>query len=208
MCAESWGKKSFDFRAPILTVSDSRFLSLSDTTTPQGIMAVCEKHTFTFDHLLKENSFLLIGECLSDPGNIGTLIRTAAAAGASGVVLSAGSGDIYNPKTIRAAAGAVLHIPVVEDADLPKVISFLKHQNILIIATHLCGSVLPYELDLCQSCAILIGNEAHGLSDSISNLADICVKLPMHSNIESLNASVAGGILLYEVVRQRFTKKR
>ena len=206
VCAESW-KKTLDFRAPVLTVSDSRFLSISDTTNPQGIMAICEKRTFTLDHLPTQNSFLLIGEYLSDPGNIGKLIRTAAAAGVDGVILSAGSGDIYNPKTIRAAAGAILHIPVIEGANIEEIISFLKHQNVLIIATHLGGSVLPYELDLCQSCAVLIGNEAHGLSNSVSNLADVCVRLPMNPNTESLNASVAGGVLLYEVVRQRFTKK-
>ena len=193
-------------RAPVITVSNSRFLSLSDTVTPQGIMAVCEKRTFTLDNMLDKNPFLLIGERLSDPGNIGTLIRTAAAAGASGVILSAGSGDLYNPKVIRAAAGAALRIPVMEKADLNEVIPILKQQDITVLAAHLSGAALPYVLDLRRGCAILIGNEAGGLSEAIGSLADIRVKLPLARDVESLNASVAGGILLYEVVRQRLEK--
>ena len=174
-------------------------------------MAVCEKRIFNFSDLLKEDllqgsskkPFLLIGELLSDPGNIGTLIRTAAAACASGVILSEGSGDIYNPKVIRASAGAVLRIPVVEGVNLNEVIPALKGQGIKILAAHLQGAVLPYDLDLKQALAVLIGNEARGLSEKVSDLADVRVKLPMATGVESLNASVAGGILFYEVVRQR-----
>jgi len=209
ICAESWQKNvSFPFaQAPVITVSDSRFASFSDTVTPQGIMAVCEKRMYHLSDLFGENSlqnpFLVIGERLSDPGNIGTLIRTATAAGASGVILSEGSGDIYNPKVIRASAGAIFRIPVIEGANLGEIIPGLKQQGVNLLAAHLQGAVLPYDLDLKGSLAILIGNEAHGLSDEISNLADFRVKLPMAPDVESLNASVAGGILLYEVVRQR-----
>ena len=195
-------------QAPVVTVSESRFASLSDTVTPQGIMAVCEKRAFTLDQLLNrrteyETPFFLIGENLSDPGNIGTLIRTAAAAGANGCILSEGSGDIYNPKVIRAAAGAILRIPIVEKADLAKVIPMLKSRGIIILAAHLQGTTLPYDVDLRQGCGFVIGNEARGLTEEVSQLADIRIKLFMSPDIESLNASVAGGILLYEVVRQR-----
>ena len=215
LCSESYlnsamgnSAKAAKFkRAPLITVSDSRFASLSDTKSPQGLMAICEKRTFSISELLAETEeakpFLLIGECLSDPGNIGTLIRTAAAAGAGAVILSAGSGDVYNPKTIRSAAGASLRIPVIEGADLNEVIPLLKQRGLLILAAQLQAAVLPYDLDLSQSLAILIGNEAHGLSDELSRLADVAVKLPMAQGIESLNASVAGGVLLYEVIRQR-----
>lgn len=183
-------------------MQDKRFASLSDTINPQGIFAVCEKRTFT----LHDKSFLLLGERLADPGNIGTLIRTAAAAGACGVILSEGSGDIYNPKVIRAAAGAFLRIPVIDSADFPKLIPQLKTEGLTFLAAHLQGAVLPYSLDLRGNLGILIGNEAHGLSDEVSALADFRVKLPMQAGVESLNASVAGGLLLYEVVRQRLQK--
>ena len=217
ICSESYAQNNelTAFKSStVATVSDSRFMSLSDTVTPQGIMAVCEKRSFGLDQLLSstgptssnnstKNPLLLIGENLSDPGNIGTLIRTAAAAGASGVVLSRGSGDIWNPKTIRASAGAILRLPIIENASLKDIITLLKQHGIIILAAHLKGEVLPYDLDLKSACGILIGNEARGLSEETAALADFCVKLPIDQGIESLNASVAGGILLYEVVRQR-----
>jgi len=198
ICAESYPHKD-----KAIVVSDSRFASLSDTVTPQGIMAICKKQTFKLDNVISESSFILIGEALSDPGNIGTLIRTAAAAGADAVILSEGSGDVYNPKTIRAAAGASLRIPIIEQANLNELIPKLKMQRIKVLASHLKGEFSPYDVNLQQGCAILVGNEARGLSDEISALTDIRVKLPMAKDVESLNASVAGGILMYEVLRQR-----
>jgi len=199
ICAESYSHKPSE----AIIVSDSRFASLSDTVTPQGIMAVCEKQEFKLADIASDNPFILRGETLSDPGNIGTLIRTAAAAGADGVILSNGSGDIYNPKTIRAAAGASLRIPIIEKADLNAIIPILQKRKINVLAAHINGEVSPYGINLKQGCAIVVGNEAHGLSEEVSALADVRVKLPMARDVESLNASVAGGILIYEVLRQR-----
>ena len=192
-------------RAPVVVVPSRRFDSLSDTVTPQGIMAVCEKREFTLDDMLVSAPFLLIGECLADPGNIGTLIRTAAAAGASGAILSAGSGDIYNPKTVRATAGALLRLPVIEKADLNEILPALKARGVMILAACVDDneSILPYDLDLRRGCGMLIGNESKGLSAEGKSMADALVKLPMAEEIESLNASVAGAVLIYEVVRQR-----
>ena len=202
LCAESYARAEALRPAPVMLLPDSRFASVSDTKTPQGVMAVCEMRRFGMEDLAGAN-VLLIGEALSDPGNIGTLIRTAAAARLDGVILSEGSGDVYNPKIIRAAAGASLRLPVVEGADLQELLPKLKEQGFMILALHLQGDCLPYELDLAdQKLAILVGNEAHGLSDRTAKLADVCVKLPMAPGIESLNASVAGGILMYELVRQ------
>ena len=204
VCAESYKQTPLP-RAEIIQVSDSRFASLSDTITPQGIMAVCEKQNFKLSSMLTKNPFILVGERLSDPGNIGTLIRTAAAAGADGIILSASSGDIYNPKTVRAAAGASLRIPIIENADLTEVIPQLKQHGVQVLAAHLQGAVMPYDVDLKRGCALVIGNEAQGLSEQVSNLADIRVKLPMARDVESLNASVAGAVLIYEVLRQRLS---
>jgi len=208
ICSEghSFGQKTLHERAECIVVTESLFASLSDTVTPQGILAICEKRQFSLADILSETPFLLIGEHLADPGNIGTLIRTAAAAGADGVILSKNSGDLYNPKTLRAAAGAALRIPVVEGADLTETLSTLKQRQVMVLAAHLQGEVLPYSLQLQKGCAILVGNEANGLSDNITTQADILVKLPMKEGLESLNASVAGGILLYEVVRQRVSQ--
>jgi len=190
-------------RAPLETVRDSLFNSLADTVNPQGIMAVVKQKHWQLQDIITPNGFILIGEELNDPGNIGTLIRTAAAAGASGVVLSQGSGDIYNPKVLRAAAGAVFRLPVVANVKLTDAIPQLNNAGYAIYAAHLRGDILPYELDLNTQFCWLVGNESHGLSNEATALADKLVRLPMVSGVESLNASVAGGVLLYEALRQR-----
>jgi len=190
-------------RAPVEIVRDSLFDSLADTVTPQGIIAVCQQKHWPISQLLAAGSFILMGEQLNDPGNIGALIRTAAAAGAAGVILSAGSGDIYNPKVLRAAAGAVLRIPVVTDVLIPDAIGQLKQAGYAVYAAHPRGDTLPYSLDLRGSFCWLVGSESHGISNEAAALADAWVRLPMAGEVESLNASVAGSLLLYEAVRQR-----
>jgi len=192
-------------RAPMEVVRDSIFDGLADTVTPQGIIAVVKQKSWQLGQLIghTDEDFFLIGENLNDPGNIGTLIRTAAAAGATGVILSQGSGDIYNPKVLRAAAGAVLRLPIVADAVLAETMPQLKQAGYAIYAAHLGGDVLPYDLDLRRAFCWLVGNESHGLTTEASAMADTLVRLPMVRDVESLNASVAGGVLLYEAVRQR-----
>ncbi|MCL1987691.1 MAG: RNA methyltransferase [Firmicutes bacterium] len=199
----------------IIKVSDKYFSGISDTVTPQGIMAVCEKRTFALSNILgnlqngqknPKPNFLLLLENIADPGNLGTLIRTAAAAKVQAVILSTGCCDIYNPKVIRAAAGAFFRVPIVDNADFTEVIPQLQQNGTNIVATSLQAKNLAYDINLCESCGILIGNEANGLSQQVLNLANLSVKLPMFNNVESLNAATAGGILLYEVVRQRLEK--
>lgn len=211
-CAERYANACdlsvFKKRAPCVTMRDSLFDAAADTVTPQGIMAVCDQKRYEMSAVLKPDCFLLMGECLSDPGNIGALIRTAAAAGADGVILTEGSGDLYNPKVLRAAAGAVLRIPVITDVALEPTVLRIKQAGVTVYAAHLKGAVMPYELDLQKACCFLIGNEAHGLSDIAASLADLRVRLPMPGGTESLNASVAGSLLLYEAVRQRISSKR
>jgi len=201
--AEGRDLASYKHRAPVEIVRDSLFDILADTVTPQGIIAVCKQKQHQLDQLPAPSGFILIGECLNDPGNIGALIRTAAAAGAAGVILSTGSGDIYNPKVLRAAAGAVLRIPVITDVSLPDAIGRLKQAGYAIYAAHPRGDTLPYSLDLRGGFCWLVGSESHGLSDAAAAMADALVRLPMAGEVESLNASVAGSILLYEAVRQR-----
>lgn len=206
-CAERYAdSRDLSFlkdRAPCLTMRNSLFDAAADTVTPQGIIAVCEQQHFTLADIMKTDCFLLLGECLSDPGNIGALIRTATAAGADGMILTEGSGDIYNPKVLRAAAGAVLRLPVVTNADISETVKYLSREGVLTYAAHLKGSHLPYSLDLKRSICFMVGNEAHGLSETASGLADCLIRLPMPGGTESLNASVAGSILMYEAVRQR-----
>jgi len=190
-------------RAPVEIVRDSLFDSLADTVNPQGIIAVCKQKHWELSQLLAPGGFMLMGEILNDPGNIGALIRTAAAAGASGIILSAGSGDIYNPKVLRAAAGAALRIPIVTGVNLTDAIGQLKQAGFPVYAAHPRGDTLPYSLDLRGNFCWLVGSESHGISDAAAAMADAWVRLPMAGEVESLNASVAGSLLLYEAVRQR-----
>jgi len=191
----------YETRATCTVVRDSIFDSIADTTNPQGLLAVCEKRKFGMADLAGD--FFLLGENLNDPGNIGALIRTAAAAGVSGVILTAGSGDIYNPKVLRAAAGAVLRVPFVVDITLEEAAASLQQLGVPIYAAHPRGEKTPYELNLRNNVCILVGNESHGISHKAEELADGLVTLPMVNSTESLNASVAGSVLMYEVVRQR-----
>jgi len=199
-------------RATCEIVRDSIFDSLADVTTPQGIFAVCKQMQYKLEDLLshqinlaqgKQNNFYLIGENLNDPGNIGTLIRTAAAAGATGVVLTTGSADIYNPKVIRASAGAMLRLPIVVNMTIKQVAEVLKAREIPIYAAHPRGTIFPYDLNLQESFCFLLGNESHGISEEATMYATSLVTLPMPGDTESLNVSIAGCVLLYESVRQR-----
>lgn len=193
----------YESRAKCDIVRDSVFDKLSDTMSPQGILAVCEQQHHNLNSIISSSKFFLLGENLNDPGNIGALIRTAAAAGVSGVILTTGSGDIYNPKVLRAAAGAALRLPIITNADLQETLSLLKQNEIPTYAAHPRGNILPYDLDFRSSFCLLIGNESHGISETAANLADALITLPMANNTESLNASIAGSILLYEALRQR-----
>jgi len=194
-------------RAHCEIVKDSIFDSLADTVSPQGILAVVEKFEHKPEDVLTPGGFVLLGENLNDPGNIGALVRTAAAAGAGGLILTEGSGDIYNPKVLRAAAGAVLRLPIVVNITLAHAAVTLKKRNFAVYAAHVRGDVLPYDLDLRENVCFMVGNESHGLTDEAINLADALVHLPMKNATESLNASVAGSILLYEAVRQNQISK-
>ncbi len=184
-------------------ISDRLFETLSETKTPQGIIAVCKKAKYNINDVVKKNGFYIIAEKLNDPGNLGTVIRTAHAAGADAVMLSKGSVDLYNPKVLRATMGSVFKIPVIQNVDLYEAALLLKGNGISIYAAHLKGKRYYYDLNLKKGCAFVLGNEAKGLSDEASEMCDCLVKIPMPGGAESLNASVAAAVLMYETVRQR-----
>ncbi len=187
-------------------VTDKLFKEISDTQNPQGIMAICHQKKYFIEDMLKfKNPFLILIDQIQDPGNLGTIIRTADAAGAHGIILSKGTVDLYNLKLLRATMGSIFHLPIIQNADMLEVLDVLRKNKILTLSAHLKGEKTPYELDLKNSAAIVIGNEANGISDEVAGNTDILVKLPMAGRAESLNASVASGILLYEVVRQRIS---
>lgn len=191
----------------LYSVDDKIFREISDTETPQGVLAVLKKQCYSLEQLA-DATFLVVLEDIQDPGNLGTLIRTADAAGASGVLLSRGCADLYNPKVLRSTMGSLFHIPIVTGLDLLQAVPLLQKAGVQFLAAHLDGQVPYFHVDMQGKTAILIGNEANGLSTEISGLADTLVRIPMPGRAESLNASVAGAVLIYELVRQRLTHER
>ena len=181
-------------------VSDRIFKSISDTISPQGILAICKQKKFLFEDVLsKKNICLLILETLQDPGNMGTIFRTAEAV----IIMDKTSVDVYNPKVVRSAMGAISRISHIVVEDLKESINILKENGIKIYAAHLDGKKYYDDIRYCCATAFLIGNESRGLSEDITKVADELIKIPLHGKAESLNASVAAAILMYEFERQR-----
>ena len=167
-------------------------------------MAVVKKKKFTLSKDILKNSSLLLGlDNIRDPGNLGTMIRTADAAGADGVLLSNGCVELFNLKVIRSTMGSVFHLPVIENLDFSEVIPDLKEDGFKIIVSEVHEGKDYTEVDYPEKTCIVIGNEASGISKEILNLADERIKIPIFGKAESLNASVAAGILLYEKVRNK-----
>ena len=190
---------------PCHIFSNRLFSMIAQTNTPQGVFAVCRQKRWALLDVLshKQNGFFILAEELNDPGNLGTIIRTADAGGIDGVILARGSVDLYNPKVLRATMGSIFHLPIVEDVKIEEALAAFQNIGIQIIGAHLNGTRLPYDIDMKKPTAILIGNEARGLSDYASDCCNELIKIPMPGKAESLNASMAAGILIYEGVRQR-----
>jgi TrmH family RNA methyltransferase len=179
--------------------------TVTDTVTPQGVVGVAERRTTTIDRLVGDGVVLVLAG-VADPGNAGTLVRTAEAAGALGVVFCGGSVDPFAPKVVRSAAGSVLRLPIVEAASGAPTIAALvalRSGGRRLVATQARGGADPEGVDLVAPTALVVGSEAHGLSPEVAALVDVAVTIPMAGPIESLNAAVAGAVVLFESARQR-----
>lgn len=185
-------------------LQDSVFRAVSDTQTPQGVLCIVRRKSYSLEQLLSVSKpLLLILENLQDPGNLGTILRTAEGAGVTGVILSKGCVDLYNPKTIRSTMGSIYRIPTLWAEELPPVVRTLQERGVRTCAAHLKGSLAYDEADYRGGTAFLIGNEGNGLSDELTGTADTLIRIPMGGQLESLNAAVAAAILMYEANRQR-----
>jgi len=183
--------------------SDKTFIELTDTVTPQGILAVININDVKIDDILRNNFFIVALDKIQDPGNMGTIIRTADAAGADGIVIGKGCVDIYNPKVVRSAMGSLFHIPIVHTDDLSKTLVELKQRGGKVVTTHLAAKKEYYNVDLKTSTVIVMGSEADGVSQKILAVSNELIKIPMPGQAESLNVAVAHGIIAFEAVRQR-----
>lgn len=185
-------------------LSDELFKKVSDTQTPQGVLCVLEQYHYGLEDLFqKENPLFLILEDIQDPGNLGTMVRTAEGAGVDGIIMTKGTVDIYNPKTIRSTMGSVYRMPFIYTDDLLSVMKQLQARKVKLYAAHLKGNQFYHQMDFKGATAFLIGNEGNGLKDETAAAADAYMKIPMEGKVESLNAAVASVILMYEAARQR-----
>lgn len=186
-------------------ITEQVLKSVTDTETPQGILATVMIQEKTLDDLMgdgTESPLILIIEKLQDPGNMGTIIRSAEGAGVTGILVSYDSVDIYNPKVIRSTMGSIFRKNVVVTYDLVGDINRLRKKGVVIYGMHLKGSSM-YKTDLTGPAAFLIGNEGKGLTDDISAAADKLIKIPMKGSLESLNAASSATVISYEALRQR-----
>ena len=193
-----------ELSCPYEVVSGEVFTRISDTVTPQGILAVVKRMKYDLeDIIIGRTPMLLMVEDIQDPGNLGTMFRTAEAAGVNGIIMSRDTVDIYNPKTIRSTMGSVFRVPFIYADSLKNIINDLKHRDISVYAAALHHSLNYTEADYSEGCAILIGNEGSGLRQETLKSASAAVTIPMTGSVESLNAAVSASVILYEAVRQR-----
>lgn len=188
------------------TVSDQVFSRMSDTKTPQGILAVLAKQEYKREELLGTSGgapLLLLLENIQDPGNLGTILRTAEGAGVTGVIMSRDCADIYQPKAVRSTMGSLFRVPFCQGADLYQEIEFLRNNNIKVYAAYLEGSECYDRADYLGGSAFLIGNEGNGLTREAAMAADARIRIPMDGELESLNAAISAALLAYEAARQR-----
>lgn len=191
-------------RLPVEVLSDTVFQYVSDTKTPQGILCVVKQKKYDLTKIMEiKHPHFIVLDNLQDPGNLGTIVRTAEGAGVDAVFLSKESVDIYNSKTIRSTMGSIYRMPVIYVEDLLKLLSDFKKKGIKSYAAHLDGKNTYDQEDYQAGTAILIGNEGNGLRDEVAACADIWVRIPMQGQVESLNAAIAASILMFEVYRQR-----
>lgn len=186
-------------------LADNVFAHVSDTMTPQGILCVVEQMNYTLEDVLASGKVphLMVLDNLQDPGNLGTIVRTAEGAGVTGIIMSKETVDIYNPKVIRSTMGSIYRMPFYYAEDLCSAIEEMKQRKISTYAAHLDGKNAYDEEDYKKPCAFFIGNEGNGLRDIIADAADSYIRIPMCGQVESLNAAVAACVLMFEAARQR-----
>ena len=185
--------------------ADTVFGALSDTCTPQGVLALAEQDHYTLEDIAMQPLLphLMILEQVQDPGNLGTILRAGEGAGVTGIVMDEGTVDVYSPKVVRATMGSVLRVPFVYVKDLGDALVLLKKKGIRLYAACLEGSRDYDREDYTGSTGFLIGNEANGLRQETIETADVRIRIPMAGRVESLNAAMAAGVLMFEAARQR-----
>lgn len=178
---------------------------ITDTKEPQGIMAIVQKYTDPLGDVLAsgKKAFFVVLDELQDPGNVGTIIRTAAAAGCTGIILTKGCTDVFANKVVRASMGSIFHVPIFEGLTQSEVVSCFAQHQIEMLATALESSNVYFTVNLNKPIAVVFGNEGNGVSDQLLEHSQDRLYIPLLGRVESLNVAASAAIILYEVVRQR-----
>jgi TrmH family RNA methyltransferase len=188
---------------PVVAVDAPVLDSLSTTTTPQGVVAVANAAGVGLGDLDPEAGIVVVLDGVRDPGNAGTLVRSAAAAGAGGLVFCHGSVDPWHPKVVRAASGSLWRIRIVRGVSLDDALGALRARGLKLVGTAVSAREWIYDADLAGPVAIVLGNESWGIDEGWRGLLDETLGIPLAAGIESLNVAVAGSITLFEAARQR-----
>jgi TrmH family RNA methyltransferase len=187
----------------VWSVSDGVMKALTDTTTPQGVAAVVRRPSTGLEVLPQDASLVLLLVEVRDPGNAGTLIRSAVAAGADAVVFTSGSVDPFGPKTVRSTAGMLFHVPVITEVSLSDACDALHERGLRVVGAEATADQSHHQVDLSGRIALALGNETQGFGDEAKDRLDEVISIAMPGPAESLNVGIAGSILLFEAVRQR-----
>jgi TrmH family RNA methyltransferase len=207
---ESWQEKKqsrgyvMEPRVSEETVSDHVMEAMTDTTTPQGVLAVVRMPHYTLEEILAAKSaHLLLVEGIQDPGNLGTMFRTGEGAGVTGIIMHPKTVDLFHPKTVRSTMGSIYRVPFLVAEHWEQTLQQISEAGVILYAAHLQETQIYDTFNYSKDCGFLIGNEGNGLTEESTAMADHLLKIPMGGQLESLNAAMAAGILMYEVNRQR-----
>lgn len=191
-------------KCPIYLVSETAYKKAAATESPQGILLVMKTSSLSLSALpVKGNPFFVVLDCLQDPGNVGTILRTADAAGCAGAIATEGTVDVFSDKVVRSSMGSVFHLPMATNLGGSELIAYFKEQNISCMATVLDETAQShFSMDYRKKIAIVFGNEGNGVS-SLFLASSKHIYIPMAGRTESLNVATSAAIILYEAFRQR-----
>ena len=183
----------------LIFVSDSLISEIADTANPQEVIAIVNEPQTKKEEVLSKE-YILVLDQIQDPGNMGTIIRTAAAAGFQSIIISKGSVDVFNLKVLRSTVGAIYSIPFIKDVDQKELKELLTSKDKNIYAADLNTDQQYNQINYNKPLALIIGNEGSGIRRGLLNIADQKVKIPLKGNIESLNAGVAAGVIMFKIL--------
>ena len=199
-------------RSRVLRTTNKLFEGVAGTDSPQGVAALFRQRAWGFDDVLRgpgamrgSSPLVVVLAAVQDPGNVGTILRSAEAFGATGAVAARGTADPWSPKALRASAGSALRLPVLRSMAIPVLLAQLKIARVRIYAATSAPETrgAAAEADLREAAAIFVGNESNGLPAEVVRAADAAISIPMAASVDSLNAGVAASVVLYEAARQR-----